>query len=71
MSFSVLSLVLLGIPLGLKVSRKESYANFAIALVLALAFYMLIIMATWLRRSKVDLTTLCIRNLMDLRYDEV
>ena len=50
MSFSVLSLVLLGIPLGLKISRKESYANFAIALVLALAFYMLIIMATWLEK---------------------
>lgn len=40
-AFSTFSLVLLGIPLGIQVGRKESYANIAIALVLALAFFVL------------------------------
>ena len=51
MAFSVLSLTLIGIPLGIKVSRKESYANLGLALALAMGYYFLIIMVGWLEKS--------------------
>ena len=51
MAFSVFSLVLIGIPLGIKVGRKESYANLALALALALVFYLLMIVFTWLEKQ--------------------
>lgn len=41
MSLSVLILVLLAVPLGIKVSRRETSANFAVALILALLYYFL------------------------------
>lgn len=48
MAFSVFSLVLVAIPLALKAGRKETYTNFAMALGLALTFYFLMVLATWL-----------------------
>jgi lipopolysaccharide export system permease protein len=41
MAFSVLSFALIAIPLGIKVSRKETSANLGIALALAMGFYLL------------------------------
>ena len=43
MAFSVLSFALIAIPLGIKVSRKETSANLGIALALAMSFYLLTI----------------------------
>jgi lipopolysaccharide export system permease protein len=40
-ALAVLSLALVGIPLGIKVSRRETSANFAIAVGLTLAYYLL------------------------------
>lgn len=51
MAFSVLSLTLIGIPLGIKVSRKETYANLALALALAMGYYFLIIIVGWLEKA--------------------
>jgi len=51
LAFSVLSMSLLGIPLGIKISRKESYANFALALGLALSFFLGMIIVSWLEKS--------------------
>lgn len=40
-ALAVLSLTLLGVPLGIKVSRRETSANFAIAVGLTLAYYLM------------------------------
>lgn len=40
-SLAVLSLALVGIPLGIKVSRRETSANFAVAVGLILAYYLM------------------------------
>lgn len=47
MAFSVLALVIIAIPLGIKVSRSETYANVGLAVILSLAYYFLVIVATW------------------------
>jgi lipopolysaccharide export system permease protein len=47
-AFSVLSFALIGSPLGLKVSRKETSANLGIALALAMGYYFLTIAVGWL-----------------------
>ncbi|MGB0416338.1 MAG: LptF/LptG family permease [Coraliomargarita sp.] len=47
MAFSTFSLALFGIPLAIQVGRKETYANLAIALVIAMSYYFLMIVATW------------------------
>ena len=47
MAFSVFSLAIFGVPLAIRVGRKESYANLAIALVIALTYYFLIIVVSW------------------------
>lgn len=39
MAFSVLALVLIAVPLGIKASRSETYANMGIALILAMTYY--------------------------------
>ena len=39
LAYSVFSLTLIGIPLGIRVSRRETSANLGLALVLAMAFY--------------------------------
>lgn len=49
-SFSVLSLCIFAIPLGIKASRSETYANFAIALALAMSYFMLTIVVSWLEK---------------------
>lgn len=50
-SFSVLSLCVFAIPLGIKASRSETYANLAIALGLALTYFMLTIMISWTEKT--------------------
>ena len=47
MAFSVFSLAIFGVPLAIRVGRKESYANLAIALVVALTYYFLIVAVSW------------------------
>lgn len=42
------SLAILGIPLGIRVSRSETFVNIGIALALALTFYMLTTFISWL-----------------------
>jgi lipopolysaccharide export system permease protein len=39
-ALAVFSLALLGIPLGIKVSRRETSANFGVALLLTLGYYL-------------------------------
>ncbi|MFI3291008.1 MAG: LptF/LptG family permease [Opitutales bacterium] len=46
-AFSIFSLVLLAIPLGIKASRSETFANLGIALVLAMGYYMSTVIISW------------------------
>ena len=46
-AFSVLSFALIAIPLGIKVSRKETSANLGVALGLALAYYFATVVVGW------------------------
>jgi lipopolysaccharide export system permease protein len=46
-AFSVLSFALVAIPLGIKVSRKETSANLGIGLLLALGYYFVTIAVGW------------------------
>jgi lipopolysaccharide export system permease protein len=46
-AFSVLSFALVAIPLGIKVSRKETSANLGIGLLLALGYYFVTITVGW------------------------
>jgi lipopolysaccharide export system permease protein len=48
MAFSVLSFALIAIPLGIKVSRKETSANLGIGLALAMAYYFCTIVVGWI-----------------------
>ena len=47
-AFSVLSFALVAIPLGIKVSRKETSANLGIGLLLALGYYFASIVVGWI-----------------------
>lgn len=48
MAFSVFSLAVFGLPLAIRIGRGESYANLGIALVIAMSYYFLMIMVSWL-----------------------
>jgi lipopolysaccharide export system permease protein len=48
MALAVFSFALVGVPLGIKVSRRETSANLALAVVLALSYYFLIVVVGWL-----------------------
>ena len=50
-SFAILAFTLLAIPLGIKVSRKETSANLGIALLMTLSYYFINVMVSWLDRS--------------------
>jgi lipopolysaccharide export system permease protein len=50
MAFAVFSFALVGVPLGIKVSRRETSANLGLALALALSYYFLTIAVGWLQR---------------------
>lgn len=50
-SFAVLSLALVGIPLGIKASRTETYANFALALALAMCYFVAFVLCSWLEKN--------------------
>ncbi|MSU66459.1 MAG: YjgP/YjgQ family permease [Opitutus sp.] len=50
LSLAVFSFALIGVPLGIKVSRRETSANLGIALVLVLGYYFLTVMVKWLDR---------------------
>ncbi len=52
MAFSVFSLSVFGVPLAIRVGRKESYANLAIAVVIALTYYFLIVVVSWFDGSR-------------------
>ncbi len=49
-AFAVLSFALIGVPLGVRVSRRETTAGLGIATLLALGYYFLTIMVGWLSR---------------------
>lgn len=51
MAFSVFSLAVFGIPLAIHVGRKETYANLGLALVIAMVYYFMMIMASWFERA--------------------
>jgi lipopolysaccharide export system permease protein len=47
-SLAVLSFALIGVPLGIKVSRRETSANLGLALGLVLGYYLLTVVVKWL-----------------------
>jgi lipopolysaccharide export system permease protein len=47
-AFAVFTFALIGVPLGIKVSRRETSANLGLAVILALAYYFLTIVIGWL-----------------------
>ncbi|MSU69780.1 MAG: YjgP/YjgQ family permease [Opitutaceae bacterium] len=49
-ALAVLSFALVGVPLGIKVSRRETSANLGVAVVLALGYYFLTVMVGWIDR---------------------
>ena len=49
-AFSVLSFALIGVPLGIRTSRKETSANLGLAVALALGYYFLTVMVGWVDR---------------------
>ncbi len=48
MALAVFSFAFVGVPLGIKVSRRETSANLGVAVLLALAYYFLIVVVGWL-----------------------
>jgi lipopolysaccharide export system permease protein len=52
MALAVLILVIIAVPLGIKVSRRETSANFGVALLMALAYYFLTtVVVGWFEKS--------------------
>jgi lipopolysaccharide export system permease protein len=65
-ALAVLSFALIGVPLGIKVSRRETSANLGVAVMLALGYYFLTVMVNWIDRHpeyRPDLL-LCLPNLI-------
>ncbi len=50
LALSVFSFALIGVPLGIRVSRRETSANLGLALGLVLSYYVLTVMVKWLDR---------------------
>ncbi len=50
-AFSSLALAFVGIPLGIKVGRKETYANMAVALALGMLYFFLTFLAGWAEKT--------------------
>ena len=50
-AFSALALALVAIPLGIKVGRKETYANMALALALGMLYFFLVFLTGWAERT--------------------
>lgn len=50
-AFSIFSFVLLAIPLGIKASRSETFANLGMALVLAMSYYMATVILSWFQAN--------------------
>ena len=51
LSLSVFSFALIGVPLGIKISRRETSANLGLALGLVLGYYVLTVAVKWLDRD--------------------
>jgi lipopolysaccharide export system permease protein len=49
-SLAVFAFAMIGVPLGIKVSRRETSANLGLALLLVLGFYLLTVVVKWLDR---------------------
>jgi len=47
-AFAVFSLAVFGVPLAIRTGRKESYANLALALVISMTYYFLMVIVSWL-----------------------
>ncbi len=47
-ALAIFSFTLVGVPLGIKVSRRETSANLAVAVLLALAYYLFVVVIGWL-----------------------
>lgn len=50
MAFSIFSMVILAIPLGIKASRTETFVNLGIALALSLSYYLMIVIISWFEK---------------------
>jgi lipopolysaccharide export system permease protein len=50
-AFAAFTFALVGVPLGIKVSRRETSANLGLAVVLALSYYFFTIMIGWLENQ--------------------
>jgi lipopolysaccharide export system permease protein len=48
MALAVFTFAFVGVPLGIRVSRRETSANLGVAVILALSYYILIVMVGWL-----------------------
>lgn len=50
MAFSIFAMTVFAIPLGIKASRSETFANLGIAIALAMTYYMMTVIITWFEK---------------------